>query len=113
MSPDTAEQGEELERLMLLFRIASGGKKAAVAWRIVRRVASYSRSCRGSFWECVRERTGVSEVRIKEAMDYLEKIGKLRIRRSRDGRHLYVLTLAILGRNPTSLDRWIAVKRGG
>ncbi len=64
--------------------------------------------CWGSFWGCLKARTGIREDRIKEVMLYLEEIGELKIMRSIDGRRLYVSTLRGVRRAPVKLDEWLA-----
>ena len=98
---------EKAERLALLLKLAKGRDKERLAWRIIRMVAFTP--CREPFWECVKRETGLSEKKVKEIMDYLEKAGELTIIRSKDGRHLYVSTLRRIRRSPVNLDRWIKV----
>ena len=79
------------------------------AWKLVKEAAKYSH--REPYWELMRKRFGIRERDIKDALRFLEAQGELRIRRSIDGRRLYVLTLRDIRKNPVRLDRWLTLKR--
>ncbi|ASJ00212.1 hypothetical protein [Thermococcus gorgonarius] len=74
------------------------------SWKIVREASRYSLS--GNFWEEVK-RASLKEKEIKNALVLLEEAGEIRIKRAKDGRKLYVLTLRDIRRNPVKLDRWL------
>ncbi|NJE47866.1 MULTISPECIES: hypothetical protein [unclassified Thermococcus] len=74
------------------------------AWKLVRSAASLPDAPR--FWEEVKSQ-GVKEEDVKDALRFLEEMGELKIKRSVDGRRLYVSTLKGIRRNPSTLDRWI------
>ncbi len=101
---------ETLRALVKAYRIARGERKVKVAWAIVRKAAKYSDS--EPFWETIKS-SGISPDAIKEAMRFLESIGELQIKRSIDGRRLYVSTLKDIRRNPIKLDRWLNLPSGG
>ena len=101
---------ETLRALVKAYRIARGERKVKVAWAIVRKAAKYSDS--EPFWEVLKSR-GVNPEGIKDAMRFLEEVGELQIKRSIDGRRLYVSTLKDIRRNPIKLDRWLNPPYGG
>jgi hypothetical protein len=86
------------------YRASRGRERLFWAWKLVRSAASLSDAPR--FWEEVKSR-GVKEEDVKDALLFLEEMGELRIKRSIDGRRLYVSTLKGIRRNPLTLDRWI------
>ena len=98
----------KVSRLFALFRVGSGEEKKKLAWELVRELAE--RSSEGRFWETVRE-LGLRPDHVKEVMLFLEENGEIGIRRSSDGKRLWVLTLRDIRRNPVKLDRWLALKR--
>jgi len=86
------------------YRASRGEERLFWAWKLVRSAASLSDVQR--FWEEIKN-LGVKEGDVKDALRFLEEIGELRIKRSIDGRRLYVSTLKGIRRNPSTLDRWI------
>lgn len=84
-----------------------GRGKVQKAWETVRKASAYAFS--GSFWESAKK-AGLKEREIKNALILLEGAGEITIKRSRDGRRLYVLTLRELKKNPVRLDRWIIIR---
>jgi hypothetical protein len=97
-----------LSKLFPLFRVEKGERKLQIARDIVRELARYSH--REPFWETVRE-LGLRPDHVKEVMLFLEENGEIEIRRSSDGKRLWVLTLRDIRRNPVKLDRWLALKK--
>lgn len=92
------------EAVSKAYRVARGKEKLKLAWKLVRSVARYS--TREPFWESVKA-LGIRPDDVKEALKLLEEAGELWIKRSIDGRHLYVSTLKEIRRNPVRLDRWL------
>jgi len=97
-----------LSKLFPLFRVEKGQKKLQIARDIVQELARHSH--REPFWETVRE-LGLRPDHVKEVMLFLEENGEIKIRRSSDGKRLWVLTLRDIRRNPIRLDRWLALKK--
>jgi len=92
----------------LRYRLARGREKVELAKELVNELARHSQ--REPFWEAVRE-LGLKPERVKEVMLFLEEEGEIEIRRSSDGKRLWVLTLRAIRRNPVKLDRWLALKK--
>ncbi|WP_297512738.1 hypothetical protein [Thermococcus sp.] len=90
------------------YRLAKGDKKRELAKKLVMELARHSH--REPFWETVRE-LGLRPDHVKEVMLFLEENGEIEIRRSSDGKRLWVLTLRDIRRNPIRLDRWLALKK--
>jgi hypothetical protein len=86
------------------YRASKGKERLFWAWKLIRSAASLSDTPR--FWERIKS-LGVKEEDIKDALHFLEEMGELRIKRSIDGRRLYVSTIKGIRRNPLTLDRWI------
>ena len=59
----------------------------------------------------MRKRFGIGEKDIKDALRFLEERGEVRIKRSVDGRRLYVSTLKDIRENPVRLDRWLPISK--
>ncbi|WP_456368352.1 hypothetical protein [Thermococcus sp.] len=91
------------------FRIARGDEKEKLANELIREVAKLSHE--EPFWESVKK-LGLKPDAVKEAMLYLEEKGRIEIKRSSDGRRLWVLTLRDIRRNPVKLDRWLGLTSG-
>lgn len=96
---------EEIKR----FRVLRGENRVKVAWKVVREVAKLSGS--EPFWNKLRESYDIKEKEIKEIMRFLEESNELEIKRSKDGKRLYVSTLKGIKDHPLTLERWIRVKR--
>jgi len=90
------------------YRLAKGDKKRELAKKLVMELAKYSH--KEPFWETVRE-LGLRPDHVKEVMLFLEENGEIEIRRSSDGKRLWVLTLRDIRHNPVKLDRWLALKK--
>jgi hypothetical protein len=98
----------KLRELLKRFRVSKEeSEKKAIAWELVRELAKYSRA--EPFWEFVRNSFGISSEPVKEVIRYLEEAGELEIKRSADGKRLYVLTLRDIRENPVKLDRWLSI----
>ncbi|WP_297551089.1 hypothetical protein [Thermococcus sp.] len=91
------------------FRIAKNGEKAKLANHLIREVAKLSHE--EPFWEAVKK-LGLKPEAVKEAMLYLEGRGEIEIKRSSDGKRLWVLTLRDIRKNPVRLDRWLGLTSG-
>ncbi|WP_084213840.1 hypothetical protein [Thermococcus guaymasensis] len=100
----------DLRSLLRKYKAARGEEKVEIAWEIVRKASKHSDS--EPFWEVLKSR-GVNPEGIKDAMRFLEEVGELQIKRSIDGRRLYVSTLKDIRRNPIKLDRWLSPPYGG
>ncbi|NJE07916.1 hypothetical protein E3E31_05170 [Thermococcus sp. M39] len=87
------------------FKVARGNEKIKTAWRIIRNTAKYSN--REPFWEFLQEQFGIRDREIKEIMLFLEETNELKIKRSQDGKRLYVSTLKDIKENPVKLDQWL------
>ena len=92
---------EEIKR----FKVAKGNEKTRIAWRVIRSAARYSN--REPFWEFLRDQFGIKDREIKEIMLFLEEANELKIKRSHDGKRLYVSTLKDIKENPIKLDQWL------
>ena len=97
----------QVSKLYALFRVEKE-RKLELAREIVRELARYSRE--EPFWEAIRK-LGLKPEHVKEVMLFLEENGEIEIRRSSDGKRLWVLTLRDIRRNPVKLDRWLALKK--
>jgi len=100
--------GNMLTGIYRKYRLAKGEMKRELARKLVVELARYSH--REPFWETVRE-LGLKPDHVKEVMLFLEENGEIEIRRSSDGKRLWVLTLRDIRRNPVKLDRWLALKK--
>lgn len=87
------------------FKVVKGNEKIKIAWKVIRSAAKYSN--REPFWEFLREQFGIKDREIKEIMLFLEEAGELEIKRSQDGKRLYVSTLKDIKENPIKLDQWL------
>ncbi|AEH24627.1 hypothetical protein [Pyrococcus yayanosii] len=94
-----------MKKLVKLFKMTRGEEKIKVGRKILRELAKFSYE--EPFWKAVTEKLGISERDVKDIMLFLEDAGVLRIRKSRDGRRLYVLTLRELREHPVTLDKWL------
>ena len=90
------------------YRLARGKEKLKLAHELVKELARHSN--KEPFWGEVRK-LGLKPDRVKRVMLFLEENGELEIKRSVDGRRLWVLTLRDIKRNPVRLDRWLTLKR--
>ncbi|ASJ09566.1 hypothetical protein A3L11_10115 [Thermococcus siculi] len=98
-----------LRTLVKLYRVARGGEKVERAWGLVREAAKYSHN--EPYWEFLKENFGVRAEEIKDALRFLEEAGELEIKRSVDGKRLYVSTLKDIRENPVRLDRWLSISK--
>nr|WP_297510548.1 hypothetical protein [Thermococcus sp.] len=97
--------------LVKRFRVSRNEEeKVRLSWKLVRLVARYTRE--EPFWDFVREHLKLKPEVVKEAMLFLEEKGELEIKRSVDGRRLYVSTLKDIRKNPVRLDRWLGLTSG-
>ncbi|CAD5244668.1 conserved protein of unknown function [Thermococcus camini] len=96
-----------LKTLAKLYRVARGDEKVARAWELVRAAARYS--LREPYWDFLRENFEVRAEEVKDALRFLEETGELQIKRSIDGKRLYVSTLKDIRKNPVRLDRWLGL----
>lgn len=96
-------KGGKVKPLFKAYLAARDGKKVELAHRLALELASYTA---GRFWDGVAA-LGLRERDVKALLSFLEERGKLRIRRGRDGRRLYVLTLRELRKSPVKLDEWL------
>ncbi|HDZ35969.1 MAG TPA: hypothetical protein ENH81_03520 [Thermococcus sp.] len=96
-----------LKTLTKLYRVAKGDEKVERAWELVREAARYSNH--EPYWEFLKKSFDVYAEDIKEALRFLEEKGELQIKRSTDGRRLYVSTLKDIKENPVRLDRWLGL----
>ena len=96
---------EDLPSYIKRFKISSRKRKIDVAWKLVREAARYARH--EPYWEFLKENFGVRVDEIKDALRFLEESGELQIKRSIDGKRLYVSTLKDIKENPVRLDRWL------
>ncbi|WP_048146769.1 hypothetical protein [Pyrococcus abyssi] len=87
------------------FKVSSKEEKLTIAKRILKELIKLSES--EPYWEEVDRKLGIKEGEAKEVLLFLEDAGEIRIRRAKNGRRLYVLTLRALKENPVTLDRWI------
>ncbi|ASJ11022.1 hypothetical protein A3L12_06750 [Thermococcus sp. P6] len=94
-----------LTTLVRLYRLSKGDGKVERAWELVRVAARYS--THEPYWKFLREGFNIGEKDVKEAMRLLEERGRIRIKRSVDGRKLYVSTLKDIRAKPVTLDRWL------
>jgi len=95
-----------LARTYKLYRLARGDEKVRLAWELVRELGALE----SPFWETVRK-LGLKPENVKELLLFLEEEGEIEIRRSSDGKRLWVLTLRAIRRHPVKLDRWLALKK--
>jgi hypothetical protein len=95
---------EEIKR----FKVLRGEDRVKIAWKVVREVAKLSDS--EPFWNKLKESYSIKEKDIKEIMRFLEESNELEIKRSRDGKRLYVSTLKGIKEHPLTLEKWIKVK---
>ena len=98
-----------LRTLVKLYRMAKGGEKVGRAWDLVRKAAGYSHH--EPYWDFLRETFNVRAEEVKDALRFLEENGELRIKRSIDGKRLYVSTLKDIRDKPVRLDRWLLISR--
>jgi len=98
-----------LKTLVKLYRVAKGGEKVERAWELVREAAKYSNN--EPYWEFLKGSFGVRAEEIKDALRFLEEIEELEIKRSVDGKRLYVSTLKNIRENPVRLDRWLSTSK--
>ncbi|ASJ07474.1 hypothetical protein [Thermococcus pacificus] len=94
-----------LKTLVKLYRVAKGKEKVAIAWKLVHEAARYSNH--EPYWEFLKENFEVRADEIKDVLRFLEGRGELQIKRSIDGKRLYVSTLKDIRENPVRLDRWL------
>ncbi|WP_297091337.1 hypothetical protein [Thermococcus sp.] len=94
-----------LKTLAKLYRVARGGEKVGRAWKLVREAARYS--SHEPYWEFLKKNFDVRAEDVKDALRFLEEKGELQIKRSIDGKRLYVSTLKDIRENPVKLDRWL------
>jgi len=94
-----------LKTLAKLYRVAKGDEKVERAWKLVREAAKYS--TREPYWEFLKKSFDVRAEDIKDALRFLEEKGEVQIKRSIDGKRLYVSTLKDIRENPVKLDRWL------
>ncbi|NJE10734.1 hypothetical protein [Thermococcus sp. MAR1] len=94
-----------LKTLAKLYRVARGDEKVERAWKLVREAARYSN--REPYWEFLKQNFDVRAEDVKDALRFLEEKGELQIKRSIDGKRLYVSTLKDIRENPVRLDRWL------
>jgi hypothetical protein len=98
-----------LKELVKKYKVAQGERKKEAAWAVVKEASRFS--TREPYWEFIRSELGVSPNHIKEAMAFLEELGELEIKRSVDGKRLWVMTLRDIKRNPVKLDRWLSISK--
>jgi len=94
---------KEIKVLFKAYLAARGNEKVELAHRLAIELAGYTAD---RFWDRVAA-AGLRERDVKGLLSFLDGRGKLRIRRGRDGRRLYVLTLRELRKNPVKLDEWL------
>ena len=90
------------------YHVAKGEEKKKLAHGLIMELARHS--SRKPFWDEVKK-LGLTPDKVKEVMLFLEGSGEIEIKRSSDGRRLWVLTLRDIKRNPVKLDRWLALKK--
>ncbi len=98
-----------LRTLVKLYRVAKGKEKVGRAWRLVREAARYAEG--EPYWDFLRETFDVRAEDVKDALCFLEETEEVRIKRSVDGRRLYVSTLKDIREKPVRLDRWLSISR--
>ena len=98
-----------LRTLVKLYRVAKGEEKVDRAWRLVREAARYAG--REPYWDFLKNTFDVRAEDVKDALRLLEEAGEVQIKRSVDGRRLYVSTLKDIRENPVRLDRWLSISR--
>ncbi|MCD6372512.1 MAG: hypothetical protein J7L37_03035 [Thermococcus sp.] len=96
-----------LKTLIKHYRVAKGEEKVEWAWKLVREAARHSNH--EPYWEFIKKSFDVRAEDVKEALRFIEERGELQIKRSIDGRRLYVSTLKNIRENPVSLDRWLGL----
>ncbi|NJE62418.1 hypothetical protein [Thermococcus sp. 21S7] len=96
-----------LKTLVKLYRVARGDEKVGLAWKLVREAARYS--IHEPYWEFLKKSFDVRAEDIKDALRFLEEHGEVQIKRSIDGKRLYVSTLKDIRENPVRLDRWLGL----
>ncbi|NJE04864.1 hypothetical protein E3E36_01590 [Thermococcus sp. M36] len=96
-----------LRTLVKLYRVAKGRDKVERAWKLVREAARYSHH--EPYWEFLKKNFDVRAEDIKDALRFLEENGEVQIKRSIDGKRLYVSTLKDIRENPVRLDRWLGL----
>lgn len=107
---DKSPNMESLELVKRLKVSRDEKEKIKLSWKLVKLVARHARE--EPFWNFVRENLKVKPEAVKESMLFLEEKGELRIKRSVDGRHLYVSTLKNIRDKPIRLDRWLGLTSG-
>jgi len=96
------------QEIVKRFRLARDDEeRVRLAWQLVRELARYSRE--EPFWDSIREMFGLRAETVKEIMFFLEERGKLDIKRSVDGKRLWISTLKDIKENPVRLDRWLGL----
>lgn len=98
-----------LRTLVKLYRVAKGEEKVKRAWRLIREAARYAEG--EPYWDFLKNAFDVRADDVKDALRFLEETGEVRIKRSVDGRRLYVSTLKDIRENPVRLDRWLSISR--
>lgn len=73
------------------FKTSTGSVKASIAKSILKELIKFSGE--EPYWERVEGELKIKEYEAKEVLLFLESIGEIKIRRSKNGRRLYVLTL--------------------
>ncbi|AMM53703.1 hypothetical protein QDY65_02985 [Pyrococcus kukulkanii] len=91
------------------FKVSSGDEKVKVAKGILKKLIEIADS--EPYWKVVEGTLGLKEREAKEVLLFLESIGELTIRRAKNGRRLYVLTLRERKENPQTLDKWLKVSK--
>ena len=89
------------------FKISSGEEKIELARRILKKLIELVDS--EPYWEAVEKNVGLKEKEAKEVLLFLERVGELKIRRAKNGRRLYVLTLRDRKENPQTLEKWVKI----
>ncbi|AFK22461.1 hypothetical protein Py04_0869 [Pyrococcus sp. ST04] len=91
------------------FKVTSGEEKIRAATLILKELTKLAGN--EPYWDAVKENLGLKENEAKEVLLFLEEVGKLKIKRARNGRRLFVLTLKERKENPQTLDKWIKINR--
>ncbi|WP_297421689.1 hypothetical protein [Thermococcus sp.] len=99
----------ELKTLTKLYRVSHGSEKARIAWKLIKEAAKHSNH--EPYWDFLKEAFGVKMEEVKDALRFLEEMRELQVKRSVDGKRLYVSTLKDIRENPVRLDRWLSISR--
>ncbi|ASJ17169.1 hypothetical protein A3L04_08855 [Thermococcus chitonophagus] len=91
------------------FKVAHGDEKVKIAKEILKRLIELAHA--EPYWEVVERTLGLREGEAKGVLIFLENMGELKIRRAKNGRKLYVLTLRERRKNPQTLDMWLKVSK--